>query len=236
MENYTEREEDYVELLEVAQLLFIKAWKIILCFIIGAILAGSYTKVCITPQYSAKSVIYVLTKTTTVTSIADIQLSSKLTTDFQTLIKTRPSLETVIDNLGLDLTYDQLAGKIVINNPADTRFLEITVTDADPELARDIANELADVAIDRISYIMNTDKPKLVEGAIIPKRPSSPDLMRNALFGAVVGAILMVIWILIQYFMDDTLKTEDDVRKYLNLNVLAAIPINKKKKSKRKDS
>ncbi|MFR3391516.1 MAG: Wzz/FepE/Etk N-terminal domain-containing protein [[Clostridium] scindens] len=68
-----ENEEMEIDLLEIAHLLWRKAWAILLCLIIGAALVGSYTKFLVTPQYSASSMIYVLTKTTTVTSITDLR-------------------------------------------------------------------------------------------------------------------------------------------------------------------
>lgn len=236
MENNIKREEDMIDLLEIGRYLLSQLWKIIICFVIGGVLAGGYTHFFITPQYSAQATIYVLTKTTTVTSMADLQLSSSLTTDFQRLIMTRPSLETVIENLGLDYTYGEMTGKVTVNNPQGTRFLEITVTDPEPKLARDIANETAAVAMDRIAYTMNTDKPKIVENAIIPAGASSPNLTKNAMYGAIFGAALMIIWLLLKFVADDTVKTEEDVRKYLDLNVLATLPVNRGVRKRRREA
>ncbi len=229
MEKRIEREEELIDLVEIFHLLLRKAWMIIICFVIGAVIAGCYTKFMITPQYSAKSIIYILTNSTSITSMADIQLGTRLTVDFQMLVKTRPALETVIEDMGLNLTYEQLAAKIQTNNPDDSRFLEIIVTDSDPERAKDIANAVSEVAMERIARIMDTEKPNVVEEAVKPQSPISPNLMKNTMMGAIVGAGLMALLIIVLYLMDDTLKTEEDVRKYLKLNTLAAIPVNKRK-------
>lgn len=220
---------DEIDLLELLQVLLQKLWLIILCFLIGASLAFGYTKIMVTPMYSASAQIYILTKTTSVTSLADLQLGSQISVDFATLAKTRPVIEMVIEELDLNYTYEQLAGMVTIENPADTRFLKLTAVNADPGLARDIANSLANATADRIEYIMTTDRPKTVEDAITPKRPVSPNIMKNTAMGALVGAFLAALVIVMQHLLNDTIQTEEDVRKYLNLHTLAAVPLEKRR-------
>ncbi len=97
-----------IDLGEIFHLLMNKLWIIVLCFIIGATLAFGGTKLLITPKYSASSMIYILTKTTSVTSLADIQMGTQLTADFEILATSRPVLEEVIEKLNLDYTYEEL--------------------------------------------------------------------------------------------------------------------------------
>ena len=80
-----------IDLGEIFHLLMNKLWIIVLCFIIGATLAFGGTKLLITPKYSASSMIYILTKTTSVTSLADIQMGTQLTADFEILAVWRRS-------------------------------------------------------------------------------------------------------------------------------------------------
>ena len=218
-----------IDLLEIFHLLLQKAWLIILCFMIGGGLAFGGTKLLVTPKYSASSMIYILTKTTSVTSLADIQMGSQLTTDFVVLATSRPVIEAVIDDLGLDYTYGELCGMITTSNPSDTRILKFTVSHEDPEMAKKIANALADATAERVAYVMTTDKPKVVEDAVVPSAPSGPNVMKNTAMGALVGAFLVMALLVIGYLMNDTVQTEEDVRKYLNLNTLAAIPAEKRK-------
>lgn len=217
-----------IDLLEIAGVLWRKAKIIVLCFIVGAVIAGGVTHYAITPQYTGSSMIYILTKTTSVTSLADIQLGEALTTDFSMLVTSRPTLETVIEELGMDYTPEELTEMVTVENPSDTRFLRINVESPDPQEAADIANELATATADRVAEIMNTDRPTIVEKAIVPEKPSSPNLIKNTLLGALIGLVLSMGVIIVRYLLDDTIKTEDDVRKYLNLNTLAALPIDDK--------
>ena len=218
-----------IDLLELFQVLLQKAWAIILCLVVGACAAFGVTKTMITPMYSASSQIYILTKTTSVTSLADIQMGAQLTVDFEVLAKSRPVLEEVIDELNLDYTYEELVGMITTQNPSDTRILKMTVENEDPKLAKEIANAMAEVTAERVAYIMDTDKPKVVEEAVTPARPSSPSVLKNTALGGIAGAVLAVGVIVVIYLMNDTIQTEEDVRKYLNLHTLAALPLEKRR-------
>lgn len=111
-----------IDLGELFHVLLGKLWILILCFIVGGGLAFAGTKFLITPEYSASSMIYILTKTTSVTSLADIQMGTQLTADFEILATSRPVIEEVIDNLKLDYTYDELVAMITTDNQSDTRI------------------------------------------------------------------------------------------------------------------
>lgn len=214
-----------IDLGEIFHLLLNKIWVIILCFIVGGVIGFAGTKILVTPQYSASSMIYILTKTTSVTSLADIQMGSQLTSDFGILAKSRPVIEEVNKNLKLDYSYEQLASMVQATNQSDTRILRFTVTDTDPVEAKKIAN----VTAERVAYVMSSDKPKIVEEAVVPKSPSSPNTKKNASVVALVFAFAAAAIIVLRYLLNDTIQNEDDVKKYLELHMLAAIPTEKRK-------
>lgn len=203
-----------IDLGEIFHLLLNKLWVIILCFIVGGVIGFAGTKILVTPQYSASSMIYIC---------------SQLTSDFGILAKSRPVIEEVNKNLKLDYSYEQLASMVQATNQSDTRILRFTVTDTDPIEAKKIANELANVAAERVAYVMSSDKPKIVEEAAVPKSPSSPNTKKNASVVALVFAFAAAAIIVLRYLLNDTIQNEDDVKKYLGLHMLAAIPTEKRK-------
>ena len=213
-----------IDLGEIFHLLLNKLWVIILCFIVGGVIAFSGTKLFLTPKYSASSMIYILTKTTSVTSLADIQMGSQLTADFEILATSRPVIEEVIEKLKLKYSYDELVEMI----QTDTRILRFTVIDENAKEAKAIANELAEVTAERVAYVMSSDKPKIVEEAVVPKKASSPNTMKNTIIGALAVAFLAIGIIVIKYLVNDTVQNEDDIKKYLGLHMLAAIPTEKR--------
>ena len=232
-ERIRETEEMQIDLLEIAGVLWQKVWAIIACLLIGAVLAGGYTKIMITPQYTATSMIYILGKTTSITSVADLQLSSALTADFTIMAKSRPVIEGVIKELDLNMTYEQLNNAVTLENPADSHVLKISVNNSDPKLAKKISNVMAEAVADNISTVMATDKPSIAEKAVTPKAPSSPNFMKNTAMGGVIGAVIAIGIIILRYLLDDTIKTEEDVKKYLQMNTLASIPLEKKHRKKK---
>ncbi len=222
-------EEMEIDLLELFQAMIHKLWLILLLLVLGAGLAFGATKLLITPMYTASSEIYILTKTTTVTSLADIQMGAQITSDFAVLAKSRPVVENVIKELHLDYTYEEVVSMISTENPSDTRILRINVQNADAELAKELANTFAEETAERVAYIMTTDKPKVVEEAVTPKQPSSPSVGKNTVLGGLLGMVLAMAVITVLYLMNDTIQTEEDVRKYLDLHTLAAVPMEKRR-------
>ena len=102
----TQKQNDVIDLVELAQVLWSKIHIIIVCFLVGALVAGGYTKIIVTPQYTATSMIYILGETTSITSVANLQLSSELTADFSMLAKRRKVIEKVNKDLNLGKTYE----------------------------------------------------------------------------------------------------------------------------------
>lgn len=225
-------EDMQIDLLELAGVLWRKLWAIVACLVIGAVLAGGYTKLMVTPQYTATSMIYILGQTTSISSVADLQLSSELTADFTIMAKSRSVIQSVIKELDLDMSYEQLVEAVDLENPTDSHILKIHVTNSDPKLAKTISNAMAEAVAENISSVMATDKPSIAEKAITPKAPSSPNLTKNIAMGGIVGTAIAVAIIVLGYLLDDTIKTEEDVRKYLQLNTLAEIPMEKKNRRK----
>ncbi len=197
---------------------------IILAGVICAGMTGAFTKLVLDPVYTSTSMMYILTKETMLTSLTDLQIGSQLTEDYSELIMSRTVMESVIDDLGLDLMAEELEDKLTIENPADTRILYISVEDEDPLMAKTIVDEVTANASEYIADIMEMDPPKTIELGEIPELPTGPNLVRNVLIGGVVGVILVMGVITMGVIFNDSVQTEDDVLRYLDLPVLAAIP------------
>ncbi|OUQ47257.1 YveK family protein [Lachnoclostridium sp. An118] len=224
------QEEMEIDLLELFHVLLRKVWLILICLVAGAVIVGGYTRFLITPQYSASATIYILSNTTSITSVADLQIGTELTGDFAEIARTRSVVNAVIDEVGLDESYEGLLSRLSTTNPSGTHLLKLTATDPDPQRAADIANAYAQVMASQIADIMNTDEPNIAEEAVKPSAPASPNLLKNTALGGLAGAFLACLVIFIQFMMNDTIQTEEDVRKYLDINTLAAMPLEKRRR------
>lgn len=221
---YEENDEIEIDLLELFYELKKKLWLIILAALIGGGIFGLYSKVILVPKYTSTAMMYVLSKETTLTSLADLQIGSQLTKDYKVMITSRPVLQQVIDELGLEYGYKELREKLVIDNPTDTRILTLSVEDPEPILAADIVNTVAKRSSEYIGEMMEMIPPKIVEEGETAIEPTSPNVKKNAAIGAAGGIFLVCAFVAVRLIMNDTVKTEEDVEKYLKLSVLASVP------------
>lgn len=217
-----EIEIDLRELLAV----LLSQWLLILVVtVLGGGIAFGISHYMIVPQYESTSQLYVLSKSTSITSLADIQTGTSLTNDYMVVVEGRPVLEQVIVNLSLNETYRSLKDKVTLNNPANSRILEITVRDENPAMAKKIADEIADVGSTFIAAKMVQDAPMIIQKGYADGEPVSPNIIKNTLIGAVLGAFLAMAIIVISYLFNDTIITAEDVEKKLGLNVLGTLPL-----------
>lgn len=221
------KQEDTVEidLLEILNLILSRIWGILAVGAAVGLVTGLFTHYCIEEQYSSTSKLYILSSSTSITSLADIQVGTSLTKDYIELVQSRPVVEEVIGNLNLNRTYEEVLRQMSFSNPSDTRILVMTAQDPDPVLAKDIVDEFAVVARSNISTIMKTEEPSVVELGHINNKPVSPNLLKNILIGVLLGVFIMSGLVVVRYMLDDTVKSTDDIEKYLGLNTLTSIPL-----------
>lgn len=227
---YMQEDEIEIDLREIFYLLLGHWRSIFFAMLAGAVLLGAFQTFFIKPSYQADAKIYI-TNTDSMVTFADLQLSSALTDDYTQIIKSRTALNRVIKELELDITYDELEELVEIKNPDSTHIIEIYVTCDDLELSRNIANALLNIGIRQIHQIIGSSEPTVIDYSEAEAvQDVTPGLWKFVLAGAVAGAGLVCVYLIIRMLMDTTMKTEEDVDKYLNLPVLAAVPYYKDRK------
>lgn len=230
-----EQGEDTIDLLELFMGLLAHWTLIAATAVVGAVLMALYTFFLVTPMYKATATIYVVSRNDSVLNFSDLQVGSELTSDYIKVFEMWEVHEKVISNLDLDYTYTNMASMLSVTNTSDTRMLDITVTNPDPEEAAAIANEYADVGAKYISEKMKTDEPTLMSSARVPENPFSPNKAKNILLGFVVGFVLACGVVVVRILLDDTYKTAEDIRKYAGLVVLASVPMAENAQPKEKN-
>ena len=240
MENMHDDEME-IDLREIFYALKNRIFMILAVGLLCGCLSCVYTKFFMTPVYTSTSSMLVLTKETTLSSLADLQMGSQLTKDYTVLTTSRDVLQKVIENQELNISYKALKSCITLDNPTDTRILNVSVTYPDAEKAKAIVDELANVASSYIGDKMEVIPPKIIEDGEIPTVQTSPSMSKNTMLGLLAGLILSAGIVVVITIMNDSIKTEDDIEKYLGISTLAVVPdrkdyIGKKKKSKKKKS
>lgn len=230
-----DNDEIEIDLLQLLRALKKKIWAMILAAVIFGGGAGAYSRYVLIPQYISTAMVYVLSKETTLTSLADLQIGSQLTQDYKVIITSRPVLGEVISTLGLDVLYEDLYKQVTIDNPKDTRILTISVEDPDPQMAKNVADAIAHTSSEYIGDLMEMVPPKIIEEGVVPIEQSSPDDLKYVMAGAALGILLVCGLTTLQVIMNDTVKTEEDVEKYLGVTVLASVPFRKGEVEEDKD-
>ena len=246
-ENITRADRDAdvmtIDLVEVFQVIWHWLWLIVLVALACGTAAYAFSKFVLPEEFESTTKIYVLDKsgaggTNSQSTYSDLQVGMQLTKDYVELIKSRTVLEAVMKDNHLDqtYTYEQFAEMVNVQTPADTRIVTITVTNHDPALAQKLADDIRKRSGELIIDTMQIDAVNTYEKANYPDRKSAPSCGRWAVVAALIGALAVSAVVIARYLLDDTIKTSDDVEKYLGLSNLALIPFDESVMTEDEDS
>ena len=220
----TEQEAE-IDLIDLAWALLDKIHYIVLCFLIGAVIMNAYSYFLVRPTYKSTAKMYVVSASkNSVVDLDALNIGTSLTADYEQLMLSYPVLEQVINKLNLDMDSDTLAKMITLENPTDTRILNINVVSTDPKSARDIANTLMEVSVDYLPKTMSTNAPNVAQKAKLADHKDGPSYTKYTMIGALAGAFLYCMYLVVKYLMDDKIHTADDMEKYFDIVPLAVIP------------
>ena len=214
-----------IDLVELFYVFLNRIWLLVICMAIGGAAAFAWTACFIKPVYKTSAEIYVVSASNnSVVNLADLQLGSAVKSDYMELMLSRPVLEKVIESLNVNKTVSQIRSMVSITNKTDTRILQITATSTDPQLATDVANELATQSILLLPEIMENEPPNLVSTALFPTAPAGPSIVKNTLLGAILGFVLCGAVLVVIFLSDRSFKGADDMQKYFGMMPLAVVP------------
>lgn len=163
----------------------------------------------------------------------DLLLGESLANDYRELIKSRSITSTVIQNLGLQTSPQSLAGRLNIESKKDTRLIVISVLDKDPQIAMDIAREVAIVFSDKIVEIMEVKNLQIIDVPELPVGPVGPNVKKNISIAFMLSIMLGIGIVLILEYLDHTIITLTDVKKDVGLMIIGTIPVCDKLKHKK---
>ena len=230
MDKFMQSKEDVIEidLRELVGLLLHWLWLLVLCGAVAGITGFLICKLTVTPWYESTTRIFILNKNRnneSALSYSDLQTSNQLTKNYTPFIKSRDVLEKVIKLCDLSETYESFASRVKVATVGDSNLIAITVTDSDPNMAQRLAKEVQLEAADHIVAVMGIEAANVETEANLPENPSGPSASKWALIGGFLGVFTCAAILIIQYLLDDTIKSAEDVERYLGLSTLAMIPI-----------
>ncbi len=224
-----QNEEEYIDLAQIARVLWKEIVPILLVGIIFAALLFGFARFLMTPQYQANALFYVNNSSLSLSSAVaistgELYAASELVSTYVAILQSRANMELVIDRSGVDYSYEQLRRMISAEAVNSTGLFQITVTSSRPEEARTIANTIAAILPDKISEIVANSSVEVVDYAVTPHRRVSPSYIKFAAVGMLFGMVLCSAIVLLRDYMDNIIHSEDYLLRNYQAPVLATIP------------
>ncbi len=156
-------------------------------------------------------------------TLNDINANQKLASTYSEFVKSRKVLQQVIDGLHLDYSVDKLAKNVSVTNVTDTQVLKISVTDPEPERARDIADKVTSVFAKEITDLTGLDNVRPYESAQVSTTPSNNTLSRDLIIAGLIAVFGVIAIAFIIYYFDDTVKYSEDLERRIGMPVIGKI-------------
>lgn len=222
-------EEVTIDLVQVFRTL----WKyVVLILVVGMIFAALlffYARVFVTPKYEANALFYVNNSTFSLSSAVristgELSAAADLVDTYVAIMQSRANMEQVIEESGVDYTYDQLREMVTAKAVNSTGLFQVIVTSTNPEEARNLANVIATILPAKISDIVSNSSVVVVDYAVTPHERVSPNYTKYAAIGFLLGVVLSSGVVLLISFFDDVIHDEDYLLQTFDVPVLATIP------------
>jgi len=224
----TQNFEQEIDLREYLGILRRRWWMIALITLMALLLTVIYSFFIVTPIYESATTVMVsspVSATGGTVDMNELNLNRRLAETYGEIVRSRRVANQVITEMNLDMLPGELNNKVQVSQVRDTEFIRISVTDPNPTMATAIANNIAEAFKDNVVEIMNVDNVSTLDEAVTPNNPVSPNKTLNIAIGMVLGLMLGVFIVFIREYFDNTIKTKDDVARYLELPVLGSIPV-----------
>ncbi|RFU62729.1 YveK family protein [Bacillus sp. V59.32b] len=200
---------------------------IMIITLLATIASGIISYFFLTPIYQASTQILVNQSKDekALYNYNEVQTNLQLINTYNVIIKSPAILDLVREELNLDMTANQLNEKITVQSEQDSQVINLSVQDPDRVQAADIANKTASVFQEEIVKIMNVDNVKIITKATTAddQSPIKPNPLLNIAIALVVGLMAGVGLAFLLEYLDNTVKTEQDIEKLLELPVLGVI-------------
>lgn len=202
----------------------------VLAAVLGAGVTFGCAEFLVTPMYQAKAVFYVNNSTMSLNesllsiTSADITASRGLVESYIAILNTRETLNKILEEADSARTPEELAQMLEASAVNATELFQVLVESPDPMEAEALADAVSAVLPRRIASIVEGSSAKVVDAAILPSKPSSPDVPKWTLIGAVAGFAGAFLFVALKAVFDVSIHTEEDIAQLCSFPVLASVP------------
>ncbi len=224
-----ETKEIDIDLQKIFYMMRTKIIFIILITLLMGVVAGAYTHFFVAPTYKATVKMYVYSNTdraSSDTSITpnEINASRDLVNTYIYVLESDTVLDKVAEDLNLNLSSESIGKMVNASLVEDTQAFQVTVTSTDPNLAANVANSIAKVAPSEIVRVVKAGGVEIIDYAKTPTTPSSPNLKKNIVVGALAGFLISFLFFFIYEMFDSTITDSKDLEREFDIPILGTIP------------
>jgi capsular polysaccharide biosynthesis protein len=220
--------EETISLKDIARTLRKRLTLITLIAAIAVAVSGIISYFILTPVYQASTQMLVNQKSSEqpVLDPNQIRTNVEMINTYKQIIQSPAILDLVVEELNLQQTTDTLKSKITVSSEQNSQVFNLTVEDEDPAQAVKLANTISETFSTEVTGLMNVDNVKILSPAVLKDNPSpiKPKPLLNIAIALVVGLMAGVGIAFLLEYLDNTIKTEEDIQNILGLPVLGAIP------------
>ncbi len=203
---------------------------IIIITLIGGTLAGCYTNFLITPQYTASVKLHAwsnnenLMSSNTGFTSSDYQAAEMLVNTYLEVINSYNFLEEVAQEVGNDMSAGRLKGMVSASQIRETIAFRVSVTSSDPQEAKDIANIIAELCPREMVRILKVGGVEVIDYAVLPTSPSSPNVKKNVLIGLIAGFAVSFAFFFIKELFNTSISDEEDLTREFDIPIIGTVP------------
>lgn len=219
--------EETIDLKEYFQIIKKRAWIIALITSVAVVISAIISFFVLSPVYEASTTLIVNSDKAPGTEVItgdQINVSEKLAVTYGEIIKSKVVLDEVCKKLGIPGGYQAIADKITVSPVNQTQIISVSVQDTNPKRATDIANTIPKAFTKEVKRITKANNVQVIDKANVPKAPIKPNKIMNIAIAAVIGIMISLFVIFLLEYIDNKIKTPQDIEKHLGLPLLGVVP------------
>ena len=223
-----QEEEKSLDLIPLLKALLSKIWLMVILGLIFGSLAFGATKLLIKPVYRCGFTAYVNNQQAHVdkssVTNSDLVAAQQLTKTYSYIMRSNRILSASLESIHSDLSYKALNGMMSTEIKDGTELISVYVVNEDPDLAYRLASAVADTAPQYMSEIVEGTSMRIVDYPEPTTTRYGPSYFKYAMLGGIVGALLIVLKVIIDFFRDDRVKNEQQIEERFDIPILGIIP------------
>ena len=222
-ERYIEQEEQ----IDIKELLYVIKKRILLVLllpILCAVVAGVISFFVLKPAYQANVSIIISKDPGSILTQSDVMMYQSLIKTYTEIAKSAVVAERAVSYGDVQGSAESLQSSLSVSSQSDTQVLKMSVISGEPADAVIKVEALAKAFLEEARRLLPSGTVEIMDHAKTPRNPIKPNKKLNVMAAFAIGLICAIVLAIILEHMNDTIKSEEDVERYLGVPIIGVIP------------